>query len=134
MQTPAKYLHIKGMPKVLPCEYFTWELNQALMAKNDMELLAAGMCVAGEQADSGRGSPDLRGFQWVEGVVHEYNNGKTSQQRSHELYVTMVEAMIMDEVKFQIWQPKAMNGEDDDDESCNEGKAKKPRLADGEDK
>ena len=131
MQTPAKYLHIKDMPKVLPCEYFSDELNQALMAKNDMELLAAGMCVACSQV--GSGPLDLWEFQMKVEFDRDWTNGKTLQQRYHEQYVKMVDLMIMSRLEWEI--ECQFGGEDLNNlESGNEGDAKKPRLAEGEDK
>ena len=141
MQTPAKFLHLKGMPKVLPFEFFSDELNQALMAKNETELMAAGMRVACLQVECGRGSPDL--LEYRRKVPHHlgFDDGKTLKQRQHERYVKMVDLMIMDELKYELedmfdeltsgaeGDDKLKSGGEGDDDPCNEGDAKKPKLA-----
>ena len=101
METPAKYLHLKGMPTVLPGELFPHELNQALMAKTETEVLAAGMCLACFQADCGR-APDLQAYQAKADFDDDSNNGKTDEQRQREMYVNMVDLMIMDELGHQL--------------------------------
>ena len=98
MQTPVKYLHLKGMPTVLPDDMFPDELNNALMAKNEMEFLAAGMCVAGYLADCGR-APDLRDYHEKARYDTDFKNSKTEEQRLREMYVNMVDLMIMDLLK-----------------------------------
>jgi hypothetical protein len=45
MATPKMYLAVKGMPKKLPFKGFSWELNKALMAKNDTEMAAGAMFI-----------------------------------------------------------------------------------------
>ena len=45
MATPKMYLAVKGMPKKLPVKGFSWELNKALMAKDDTEMAAGAMFI-----------------------------------------------------------------------------------------
>ena len=139
METPAKYLHLKGMPTVLPATFFSWELNQALMAKGETELMAAGMCVAVLQANIYIDPVNLKHLIMETKYDHEKERekGKTSEQRDREMYVETVDLLIMGQLKAELeLMLSELSGEDDlkdEEEPCNEREAKKPRLyEDGE--
>ena len=138
METPAKYLHLKGMPTVLPSTFFSWELNQALMAKGETELMAAGMAVAVLQANIYIDPVSLKELVNETKYDHEKERekGKTSEQRDREMYVETVDLLIMGQLKGELELMLSERGEDDlkdEEEPCNEREAKKPRLSeDGE--
>ncbi len=69
MATPKMYLAVKGMPKKLPFQGFSWELNKALMAKDDTEMAAGAMfiqCRRGEDAFDMRSLQDVVDYQRLE--------------------------------------------------------------------
>ncbi len=100
MQTSAKYLHLKGMPTVLPYEFFPHELNQALMATFEDEIMATGMALAGYLTCQGE-APDLEAYQ--KKVVDDNEDGDLDKLQDEWLHkditVKMVRLMIMDCLK-----------------------------------
>ena len=101
METPAKFLHIRGMPKILPFELFSDGLNQVLTAKNEMELMAAGMFLTCSSVDDGT-ARDLRGILMEAHFDNDYSNGKTGSQRQREKYVDMVHLIIVSHLESEI--------------------------------
>ena len=101
METPAKFLHIRGMPKILPFELFSDGLNQALMAKNEMELMAAGMFLTCSSVDDGT-ARDLRGILMEVHFDNDFSYGKTGRQRQCEKYVDMVHLIVASHLESEI--------------------------------
>jgi hypothetical protein len=101
MKTPEKFLHLKGMPKELPFEKFSFELNQALMATDVKELMAAGMCIMCMQADQWPEPVNLKDYKEIEPLGDIYRAGDY-EQAARDLYVTWVQRLIMQHVEREL--------------------------------